>query len=283
CRAGGPQHGVRPMALDKTVLNQLRKFAAAFRDARDRGVNEADTVLFLVKFFEEVLGYDPLKGEISKEHQIKDRYCDLALKIEGTVNILVECKSAGNKELRDKDIDQAEGYAAHAGIRWVLLTNGIEWRLFRVNFAENEGITHDLAFVANLVEETEADPEGLWGKLSLLSRYAVQKDLLEDYWAQKKVLRPASVVRVLFGHEVLVRVRRELNRDAPARLDLQDVFNAVRDVLSKEALLAAGDISLPKKRKKKKKAAKAAGPVEQEPAIAPEAGEREEVATVPFA
>src|SRR5688500_2942317 len=53
------------MALEKAVLNQLQKFAAAFRDARERGANESDTVMFLVKFFEDVLGYDPLKGEIS--------------------------------------------------------------------------------------------------------------------------------------------------------------------------------------------------------------------------
>jgi hypothetical protein len=52
------------MALDKTVSQQLRKFADAFREARERGATESDTVMFLVKFFEEVLGYDSFKGEI---------------------------------------------------------------------------------------------------------------------------------------------------------------------------------------------------------------------------
>ena len=33
--------------------------------------------MYLVKFFEEVLGFDSLKGEISKELAIKDRYCDM--------------------------------------------------------------------------------------------------------------------------------------------------------------------------------------------------------------
>lgn len=234
----------------------MKRFAAAFRDARDRGANEADTVMFLVKFFEEVLGYDSLRGEISKELQIKERYCDLALKVEGTIHYLVECKAASVKGLRDKDIEQAENYASRAGIRWVVLTNGIEWRLYHLSFAENEGITHDLAFEANLLDEIESNPEGFWAKLSLLSRGSVQKDHLEDYWAQKKALSPASVVRTLFSHEVLVRIRRELNRTAPARLELQDVFDAVRDALSKEALLAAGDISITKRRKKRRKVVK---------------------------
>jgi len=237
--------------LDKATLKQLQKYADVFRDARDRGTNEADTVMYLVKFFEEVLGYDSLKGEISGELQVKNQYCDLALKIDGTVHILVEGKAASVKGLTAKNIDQAETYGFKSGIRWVLLTNGIEWQLYHLTFAENEGITHERAFEANLLDELAVDPASLWAKLSMLSRYAVQKDLLEDYWEHKKVLSPASVVRALFSLKVLTEVRRELNRGAPARLDFQDVFAAIRDALSKEALLSAGEITLPKKRKQK--------------------------------
>jgi len=244
------------MAIEKAVLNQLRKFAAAFREARDRGANESDTVMFLVKFFEEVLGYDSLKGEISKELAIKDRYCDIALKIDGTVRVLVEGKAAGIKGLVDKHIEQAENYASKAGIRWVALTNGIEWRLYHLSWAENEGITHDLAWQANLLDDMEADAEGLWRKLCLLGRSSVERGFLDEYWGQKKALSPGSVVRVLFREEVLTAVRRELNRNAPARLEMEDVFNAVRDALSKEALLEAGDISMKKRKKKRRKVTK---------------------------
>ena len=241
------------MGLDKEVLNQLRRFSSAFRDARDRGANESDTVMFLVKFFEEVLGYDSLKGEISKEMSIKDRYCDIALKVDGTVRLLVEAKAASLKGLADKHIEQAENYASRSGINWVVLTNSIDWRLYHLTFAEGEGITHDLAFEMNLLEELENSPEEAWLKLSLLSKESIKKDLLEEYWSQKKVLSPASVIRALFTQDVLFVLRRELNRQAPARLELQDVFNAVRDVLSKEALLDAGDIGMPKTKKRRRR------------------------------
>ena len=46
------------MAIEKAVWNELRRFAGAFREARDRGANESDTVMYLVKFFEILLGYD---------------------------------------------------------------------------------------------------------------------------------------------------------------------------------------------------------------------------------
>lgn len=241
---------------DKQTHALLDRFSTAFRDARDRAANESDTVMYLVKFFEEVLGYDALKGEISKEVAIKDRYCDLALKIDGSIRLLIEAKAASQKTLADKHIEQAENYASRAGVPWVLLTNGVEWRLYHLTFNEGEGIAHDVAFELNLLEDLERDAEPMWAKLELLSRAAVKKGSLEDFWAQRKVLSPASVVRVLFHEEVLRVVRRLLRKDAEAMLDIEDVFTAVRDVISKEALAEAGDLGIVKRRKRRRKVAR---------------------------
>jgi hypothetical protein len=238
------------MALDKQTAFQLDRFASAFRDARERGANESDTVMYLVKFFEEVFGYDSLKGEISKELSIKDRYCDIALKIDGEVKLLVEAKAAGLKGLTEKHIEQAENYASRAGLTWVLLTNGIEWRLYHLTFNEGEGIAHDVAFEVSLLDENR---DAAWERLSLLSRASMKKDEIEEYWSQQKILAPSFIVRVLLDETVLTVVRRELNRVAPARLEMKDVFSAVRDVLSKEALADAGDLGPPKKRKRRRK------------------------------
>jgi hypothetical protein len=62
--------------------------------AQEDNLNEADTVQRLIKVFEDVLGYDAL-SEISREAAIKDKFVDVALKIEGTIRVLVEAKSAG--------------------------------------------------------------------------------------------------------------------------------------------------------------------------------------------
>lgn len=241
------------MALPKDLLQKLNKFGAAFRDARDRGANESDTVMYLVKFFEEVLEFDSLKGEISKELAIKDRYCDLALKVDGQVEVLVECKAAGIKGLSEKHIEQAENYASRAGIRWVVLSNGIEWKLYHLTFNEGEGINHDLAFDLDFLEELGRNPDLVWQRLSLLGRASLQKGFLDDFWKERKALSPASVVRALFTQDVINVLRRELRREAKALLDVEDVVAAVRDVLSKEALMDAGDINLKKRRKKRRK------------------------------
>jgi hypothetical protein len=241
------------MGLDKSTSAQLKRFAAAFKDARERGANESDTVMYLIKFFEEVLGYDSLKGEISKEVGIKDRFCDIALKIDGVVGILVEAKAASLKSLSDKSTEQAENYGSRSGVEWVLLTNGIEWRLFHVTFAEGEGIAHDVAFSLNLLEQVDKEADFVWERLSLLSKSSMKRKDLDDFWAQKKLLSPASVVRTLLAEPVLTVIRRELNREAAARLDVQDVFNAVRDALSKEALAEAGDLGIHKRKRRRRR------------------------------
>lgn len=244
------------MGLDKQTSAKLTRFATAFRDARERNANEADTVMLLIRFFDEVLGYDPLKGDVTKELAIKDRYCDVALKVDGVVRLIIEAKSASQKSLVEKHIEQAENYASRAGLPWVLLTNGIEWRLYHLTFNEGEGIAHDLAFVVNLVDEME-NLEPVWSRLELLSRANVKRGGLEDFWAQKKVLSPASVVRVLFHEEVLLHVRRMLRKEAGAMLDVQDVFSAIRDVISNEALAEAGDLGITKRRKHRRRVARA--------------------------
>jgi predicted type IV restriction endonuclease len=244
------------MGLDKQTAAQLTRYATAFREARERNANESDTVMYLVKFFEDVLGYDSLKGEISKELAIKDRYCDIALKVDGVVRVLVEVKAASLKALADKHIEQAENYGSRAGVPWVVLTNGIDWRLYHLSFNEGEGIAHDLVFEANLPDGMEKDHEGLWAKLSILGRDALKRDELGAFWAQRKVLSAASVVRVLFHEDVLREVRRLLRKDAEAMLEIEDVFKAVRDVLSHEALAEAGDLGITKRRKKRRKVQK---------------------------
>jgi hypothetical protein len=92
------------MITDKSTLAKLKKFGDVFKAARERNDNESNTVMFLTKFFEEVLGYDSLAGEITKEIPIKDRFCDFAIVLgakteEGKPKpeFLVEAKAAGVK------------------------------------------------------------------------------------------------------------------------------------------------------------------------------------------
>jgi hypothetical protein len=90
------------MAVD--VRRPLKKYLPHLLQAQTDSLNEADTVQRLTRVFEDVFGYDPM-SDITRESAIKDRYCDVALKIDGVIRMLVEVKSGGTV-LRHKHIER---------------------------------------------------------------------------------------------------------------------------------------------------------------------------------
>jgi len=66
---------------------------------------------------------------------IRGTYCDLAVRIDGALALLIEAKAIG-LELKDAFVKQAVDYAANQGVEWVVLTNAIVWRANKVNFGK---------------------------------------------------------------------------------------------------------------------------------------------------
>jgi hypothetical protein len=137
------------MAVD--IRRPLKKFLPHLLQAKADNLNEADTVQRVIKVFEDVLEYSALE-EITRETNIKDKYVDLAIKIDGGIKLLVEVKAAG-VALRDRHIEQPERYAAEGNYRWVVLTNGTAWNLYHLSF--EEGIEYERVFAVDLSADDE--------------------------------------------------------------------------------------------------------------------------------
>src|SRR5262249_28809915 len=152
--------------------------------AQNDNLNEADTVQRLIKVFEEVLGYDAM-NDISREAQMKNKFIDIVLKIDGVIRLLVEEKAAGEK-LRDRYIEQAHTYASRYNYRWVLLTNGITWHLYHLTF--EEGIEYERAFAIDLSDSSKFD--GAAEQLSLLHKQSIKKGDLDEFWQRATALGP---------------------------------------------------------------------------------------------
>lgn len=222
------------------VRKPLKKFIPHLIAARDQNLNEADTVQRLVKVLEGVLGYDCL-SEITREMQVKDKYVDLAVKIDGRVRFLIEAKSAGT-DLRDRHIDQAQHYAAENNIHWVLLTNGITWNLYHLTF--DEGIEYARAFTCDVTGELDACADCI----GLLHRSSVRKNGLEDFWAQQVALGPASIGRALFHEDALRLLRRAIRKREGLAVDEEDLAKAIHDILSVEAREVIGPLKIRRNR-----------------------------------
>ncbi len=89
---------------------------------------------------QDVFGYNKYT-EVTSEHSIKSTYCDLAITVGGSLQTLIEVKSIGI-ELKDVHVKQAVDYAANQGVTWVILTNGVVWRIYKVTLKTDRTRPH---------------------------------------------------------------------------------------------------------------------------------------------
>ena len=121
-----------PKRVEQRIVSALKKYKGVVKSALDRDVNESDTVTIVKDLMAETLGYDKY-SEITSEYEIRGTYCDLAIKIDEEVKFIIEVKAAGI-DLKDNHKKQAVDYAANKGIEWVILTNSVEWKIYKVIF-----------------------------------------------------------------------------------------------------------------------------------------------------
>lgn len=206
----------------------LKKFQPILDAAKARDINESDTVVIVTDVLQYVLGYDKYT-EITSEFQIRSTYCDLAIKLDGRLALLIEVKAIG-LSLKDNHVKQAVDYAANQGCEWVLLTNGVQWQAYKINFGKP--VAHELVFELNLCTlnpKRSSDLEQVW----LLSKEGLQKSGLSDYRAMREALSRYSLAALIMSESVTDVLRRELRRITP---DARIEEDAIREVLAQEVL-----------------------------------------------
>jgi predicted type IV restriction endonuclease len=210
------------------IRKPVRKILPHLLKGRDDNLNEADTVQRIIKVFEEVLGYDPME-EITRETQVRDKYVDLAIKLDGRTRLLVEAKAAG-VVLRDRHIEQAERYAAEGNMPWVLLTNSVVWSLYHLSF--DEGIEYIKAFSFDVTTDSL---DQVCELLGLFHRQAMKKGELDTFWERRVALSPESIGRALFTETTMRLIRRQIRRREGVLIDQEDLALAIHSMLSTEA------------------------------------------------
>jgi hypothetical protein len=135
-----------PAKVASRIAASLKRFQPVLEAALKRDVNESDTVTIVTDILSDMMGYDKY-SEITSEHSIRCTFCDLAVKLEGHLAVLIEVKAIG-LDLKDNHIKQAVDYAANQGCEWVCLTNGIIWQAYKVAFTKP--IQHELVLEFDL-------------------------------------------------------------------------------------------------------------------------------------
>ncbi|MFA5806404.1 MAG: type I restriction enzyme HsdR N-terminal domain-containing protein [Melioribacteraceae bacterium] len=206
----------------------IKKFQPILNTAKSRDVNESDTVIIITDMLSEIFGYDKY-SEITSEFTVRSTYCDLAIKLDSKLAFLIEVKAVG-LELKDNFVKQAVDYAANQGIDFVVLTNGVLWRVYKISFTKP--IDQELVFEFDFLSLSHKNSDDI-ERLSLLSKEGWLKSFLYEYHSQKQALSKFFLSALILSDSITDVIKRELRKISP---DVKVTSEQIRDVIQLEVL-----------------------------------------------
>ncbi len=235
----------------KAILNARKMIEAV---AKADG-NEAETRKRVDRIFETVMGYDTFK-HITREHAVHGvgdtEYCDFAIQLdteESSVPImLVELKRV-NIDLMPKHLKQVSSYAINMGCEWVLLTNGKDWKLYHISFAQPPQTK--LIDSWNLIND---DPATLAEKFALVGYKNIKRGGLARLWEKSNVLTAQNMLKAILSEDSIKLIRRGLKKVTDVTVSPEEIVGAVRHLLNEAAITEMEKIKicLPGKKQRKR-------------------------------
>jgi len=252
-----------PTKVQERLIAGIKKYQPIVARAQDRDINESDTVTIITDIFESVLGYDKF-SEITSELAIKKTFCDLAIRLDGEVRLLIEVKAAGI-DLKEQHMQQAVNYGSNSGLDWVVLTNGLIWKVYKIIFAKP--VDTDFVYEFDL-RKLSPKKQGDLEMLYYLTKEAMgksNKNSLEDLHTQKLFVNKFIIGQLLLSEPIANAVRKVLKTMAgEAKVTVEDIQQIIEDEIIKREVLD-GDKAL----EARKKVMKATMPPKPKVGVAP--------------
>ncbi|CAG1770783.1 hypothetical protein BAC3_01321 [uncultured bacterium] len=224
---------VIPKKVQERLVNGIKRFQPILIAAKNRDVNESDTVIIVTDMLSELFGYDKY-SEITSEYSIRSTFCDLATKINEKLQLLIEVKAIG-LDLKDSFVKQAVDYAANQGSDYVILTNGIIWRVYKISFAKPVNQELVLEFDITLINIKSIDQ---LQQLFFITKEGWQKSSLDLYHEQRQALSRFMISALILSDPVLDLLRKQLRTISPdIKIDSSQIFNVlINEVLKREVV-----------------------------------------------
>jgi hypothetical protein len=175
--------------IDPETRKAVNEAKALITGIARMDVNEAETRRRVERIFEILMGYDAL-NHLSRERAVRGagetEHVDFVIQLESGEEakpvIMVELKRVGVDLVRNH-LKQVTSYAIDAGVEWVLLTNGREWRLYHIEFGQPPEVV--LLEKWDLCKDDMVD---LVERFELISLKNVRKGGLKELWEKTKSL-----------------------------------------------------------------------------------------------
>lgn len=214
------------------ISTELKRYQSILAKALQRDISESDTVVIIGDMLSDVLGYDKYQ-HVTTEFAIRGTYVDLAVRTENQIRFLIEAKAIGI-DLNDSHIKQAVDYAANEGIDWAVLTNGVHWRIYKVQFSKpiDKTLLCDID-ILNVSPRSEEVIECL----GCLSREGFSKSAMGDLLQQKQVTSKFAIAAIMLSESVIEHLRRDIRRLSGIRVEADYLKNTLQNEIIKRELI----------------------------------------------
>jgi hypothetical protein len=202
------------MTLAQTLAEVRKRIAAS----EGKDMNEQNTKAALIDPVLRALGWDVGNlEEVLQEYKRKshDKPIDYAMLLLRMPKLFVEAKALGQSLDIPKWANQIMGYAAVGGVKWVVLTNGDDYRIY--NSCVAVPIEQKLFRSIRVSDENSPTEK----TLALLTKDGIRENEIEVLWDAQFVDRQVrSALEQLFSPEPdpsLIRALRGRAKDVPAK------------------------------------------------------------------
>ena len=209
------------------ALRQAEKWLDRY-EPQGRGIGEENTKAGLIEPILAALGWDVRDpDEVHREYRRlpADNPVDYALLILRVPRLLVEAKGIGERLDDPRWANQTVAYATAAGVEWVVITNGAEWRIY------NSHAPVPLEQKLFRAFKLRDDMDEAAAVLELLSKTNMNENRIQELWKAYFVDQQVyeALVDLFSGgepaKELVAAVRHRTNN-----LDLKDVRTSLTRV-----------------------------------------------------
>jgi predicted type IV restriction endonuclease len=224
-----------------SIKELLKTYKRRYLKKEYSTLDESATRIMTNSFLTDILGYQELE-EIKTEYRIRSEYADYVIQLKRKKHFVVEVKSI-ELDLSDKHLRQSLSYAANEGIDWILLLNGRQIQLYRVNFGKP--VTTTLIYKLDLMDKDDFKkaPSLLW----FLTKKAVEKGELETFWKKTNALNSNNLAKILYSEEIAKRLRNDLKEQTGIYFQIEDVAEALLEVITEKVEFPKAKLRVKKK------------------------------------
>lgn len=217
-----------PKKVSERLAKEIGRYQKVLQTAKDRDVNESDTVTIITDMLAGIFGFDKYT-EITSEQAIRGTYCDLAVKLDGKIKYLIEVKAIG-LNLKENHLRQTIGYGANHGIPWVVLTNGIDWQIYKIKFERPIGYDLVCALDLSTINPRKQEDQD---KVFLLCKEGMAKAAIEEFHDHVQNVNRFIIGAIILSKPVLSLIRRELRRTSSG---IKVTEEEIEKIISSEVL-----------------------------------------------